>query len=79
MYVDDLYGALIVAPGKAGSAFLAYVVDLRIVDRAVNGTGAAIQRLARVGRRVQTGLVRTYALAFLLGAVVLLAYVGSRI
>ncbi len=79
MYVDDLYGALVVAPGKAGSAFLAYVVDLRIVDRAVNGTGAAIQRLARVGRRVQTGLVRTYALAFLLGAVALLAYVGSRI
>jgi NADH-quinone oxidoreductase subunit L len=79
MYVDDLYSTLLVAPGKAGSASLAYVVDLGIVDRAVNGLGAAVQWLARTGRRVQTGLVRTYALAFLLGAVVLLAYIGSRV
>jgi NADH-quinone oxidoreductase subunit L len=78
MYVDDLYAAAVVAPGKAGSAFLAYVVDRRVVDGIVNGIGIVVQWLARGGRRVQTGLVRNYALGFLLGAIALLAYVGLR-
>ena len=79
MYVDDLYANVLVAPGKAGSAFLAYVVDARVVDGAVNGFGIFFQWLSRVGRRVQTGLVRSYALGFLIGALLLLAYVGFRI
>jgi NADH-quinone oxidoreductase subunit L len=79
MYADDAYSAVLVVPGKAGSAFLAYVVDLRIVDGTVNAFGGAVEWAARTGRRIQTGLVRNYALAFLLGAVVLLAYVGSRL
>jgi NADH-quinone oxidoreductase subunit L len=79
MYVDDLYANVLVAPGKAGSAFLASVVDTRVVDGAVNGLGVFVQWLARTGRRVQTGLVRSYALAFLLGALALLVYVGFRV
>jgi NADH-quinone oxidoreductase subunit L len=67
-YVDDAYGGLLVVPGKAASAFTAYVFDARVIDGGVNGLGRAFSRLAGVGRRVQTGLVRTYALAFLLGA-----------
>ena len=78
-YVDDVYAATIVAPGKAGSAFLAYVVDEGVVDGIVNAVGIFVQWLARVTRRVQTGFVRTYALAFLLGAVALLVYVGFRL
>jgi NADH-quinone oxidoreductase subunit L len=67
-YVDDAYGALLVVPGKAAAAFSAYVFDARVIDGAVNAIGRAFARLAGVGRRVQTGMVRTYALAFLLGA-----------
>jgi len=78
MYVDDVYSTALVAPGEAGSAFLAYVFDTDAVDGAVNGVGSLFQRLARTGRRLQTGLVRTYALAFLIGALVLFVYVGSR-
>jgi NADH-quinone oxidoreductase subunit L len=78
MYVDDLYANTLVLPGKAGSAFLAYVVDKGVVDGVVNGLGIFVQWLARTGRRVQTGLVRTYALGFLIGALALLAYVGFR-
>jgi NADH-quinone oxidoreductase subunit L len=77
MYVDDLYASAVVAPGRAGSALLARV-DTRVVDGAVNGVGGVVQRLAAVGRRVQTGLVRTYALGFLLGALALLVYMGVR-
>jgi NADH-quinone oxidoreductase subunit L len=54
------------------------VVDARVVDGAVNGLGRAFQRLASAGRVVQTGFVRTYALAFLLGAVGVLALVVYR-
>ena len=71
--------ALLVTPGKAVAAWLAYVVDARIIDGIVNGIGAGFRALARSGRRLQTGLVRTYALAFLAGAIGLLVYVGFRL
>jgi NADH-quinone oxidoreductase subunit L len=77
-YVDDLYGSVVVLPGKVTSAFLAYVFDQRVIDGAVNGVGTAFGRLAGTGRRVQTGLVRSYALVFLLGAVALLLFVAWR-
>jgi NADH-quinone oxidoreductase subunit L len=77
-YVDDLYGSVVVLPGKVTSAFLAYVFDQRVIDGAVNGLGTAFGRLAGAGRRVQTGLVRSYALVFLLGAVALLLFVVGR-
>jgi NADH-quinone oxidoreductase subunit L len=71
-FVDDAYGALLVLPGKAASAFAAYVFDQRVVDGLWNGIGSGFGRLATVGRRVQSGLVRSYALAFLLGVVAIL-------
>jgi NADH-quinone oxidoreductase subunit L len=78
-YVDNYYSALLVTPGKAVAAWLAYVFDTRVIDGIVNGIGAAVRALARIGRRWQTGLVRTYALAFLAGAIGLLVYVGFRL
>ena len=78
-YVDNYYSALLVTPGKAVAAWLAYVFDARIIDGIVNGIGGAVRALARSGRRLQTGLVRTYALAFLAGAIGLLVYVGFRL
>jgi NADH-quinone oxidoreductase subunit L len=78
-YVDDAYAAILVTPGKAASAFLAYVVDARTIDGVVNGIGSVVRSLAGIGRRVQTGFVRTYALTFLAGAVGLLVYLGFRL
>ena len=78
-YVDNYYSALLVTPGKAVAAWLAYVFDTRVIDGVVNGIGASVRALARSGRRLQTGLVRTYALAFLAGAIGLLVYVGVRL
>jgi NADH-quinone oxidoreductase subunit L len=77
-FVDDAYGALLVLPGKAASAFLAYVFDQRVIDGSVNGLGRAFTGLAGTGRRLQSGLVRSYAVAFLLGAVAILAVVVAR-
>ncbi len=78
-YLDEYYAALLVTPGKAASAFTAYVVDARVIDGAVDGIGGSTRRLAGVGRRIQTGFVRTYALALFLGAVAILVYVGWRL
>jgi NADH-quinone oxidoreductase subunit L len=77
-YVDDFYGGVVVGPAKLGSAFVAYVFDKRIVDGAANGLGRVFAISALVGRRVQTGFVRNYALAFLLGAVGILLYLAVR-
>jgi NADH-quinone oxidoreductase subunit L len=78
-YVDDVYSTYLVAPGKAGAAFLASVVDQRVIDGAVNGVGQLFQWAASRGRRLQTGLVRNYGLAFLVGVVVIFVYVGVRL
>jgi NADH-quinone oxidoreductase subunit L len=77
-YVNDFYSGVIVAPAKAVAAFLAYVVDVRVIDGAVNGVATLFRRLALAGRRVQTGLVRNYALGVLLGAVAILWYLAVR-
>jgi len=78
-YVNDVYAGAIVAPAKAGAAFLAYLVDDRVIDGAVNGVGGSFRRLAGVGRLLQAGLVRRYALAFAAGAVGILVYVAVRL
>ena len=78
-FFDTIYGALIATPGKAVAAFLAYVFDQRVIDGAVSWIGRGTTALAAVGRKAQTGLVRTYALAFLVGVVAILWYVAARI
>jgi NADH-quinone oxidoreductase subunit L len=77
-FLDDTYGRLLVMPGKALATFAAFVVDARIIDGAVNGLGRVVAGVAAVGRKLQTGLVRTYALAFLLGAATLLLLLAVR-
>jgi NADH-quinone oxidoreductase subunit L len=78
-YLDTYYSAIVVTPGKALAAFSAYVFDARFLDGIVNGTGGLVHALANVGRRIQTGFVRNYALAFLVGVVGVLVYMGFRV
>ncbi|HEX6579384.1 MAG TPA: NADH-quinone oxidoreductase subunit L [Actinomycetota bacterium] len=78
-YVDRAYSTLFVDPGAAAARFTANVFDTKVVDGLVNGVGAGTRRLAAVGRLLQTGFVRSYALAFLLGAVGVLVWVGTRL
>ena len=77
-YIDAGYAAAVEHPGKATARFLAFVIDRRVIDGAVNGIGTLFRWLASVGRRIQTGFVRSYALGFLFGALALLVYVGWR-
>jgi NADH-quinone oxidoreductase subunit L len=77
-WFDTIYGWLFVTPGKAGSAFAAYVVDRKIVDGAGNLLAKWIGLAAGAGRRLQTGRVRNYALGFLLGVVGIMAYLAVK-
>jgi NADH-quinone oxidoreductase subunit L len=76
--VDALYSRTNEVVGGGVARFLAFTVDRRWIDGAVNALGGGTRALSSVGRRVQTGLVRTYALGLLLGAVGLLLYLGWR-
>ncbi|HVM03202.1 MAG TPA: proton-conducting transporter membrane subunit, partial [Acidimicrobiales bacterium] len=76
--VDALYSALIEAPGRALSAFAAYVVDARVIDGIVNGAGTVVRAGGGVLRRAQTGYVRNYALGVAFGATLLLGWFMVR-
>ena len=76
--IDALYASVNQVVGKGVAGFLAFTVDRRWIDGLVNAIGAGTMSLSGIARRVQTGLVRTYALALLLGAVGLLLYLGFR-
>jgi NADH-quinone oxidoreductase subunit L len=78
-YVDRAYDLVIIQPAKALASITAFVVDAKWIDGLVNAIGGGVKRLAQGGRLVQTGYVRTYALAVFLGAVLVLAYVGVRL
>ena len=76
-YVNALYSWLVRAPMMGIARFLR-VVDDRVVDAAVDEVGQGVARASRLAPVLQSGFVRSYALAFLLGAVALLLYLGLR-
>ncbi|MGH9155742.1 MAG: NADH-quinone oxidoreductase subunit L [Acidimicrobiales bacterium] len=76
--VDALYSGLIETPGRALSAFSAFVIDRRIIDGAVNGAAGLVRLGGGRLRRVQTGYVRNYALGVALGTALLLGWVVVR-
>ncbi len=67
-WVDRLYETVFYRPGRALATFDAWF-DATVIDGAVNGVGRLVGGLAGTGRRLQTGFVRSYALAVLAGAV----------
>ena len=76
-YLNALYGWLVQHPGKGFGRALT-VVDQRVIDGAVNEVGDEVIDASGVAPRIQRGFVRSYALAFLLGAVALLLFLGLR-
>jgi NADH-quinone oxidoreductase subunit L len=74
-YVDEMYDAAVVQPIRIGSQEgLWRGLDVRVVDGAVNGTGALVAAGSSVLRRLQTGSVRAYAGSMFIGVVVILGY-----
>ena len=77
-YYDWAVSAFMGGPGRIGADALAWF-DRTIIDGAVNGIGALARDSGSIIRRTQTGLVRTYALALTIGAVLLVLFVLTRV
>ncbi len=73
--VDDLYGKVIVAPGRRTAEFAAFKVDVPLIDGVVNGLARAIRGIGEFVRPLQSGLVRNYGAVFLAGAIAAVVWV----
>jgi NADH-quinone oxidoreductase subunit L len=72
LYGDAVNEAVFMRPGQYLTRTLVYV-DSKGIDGAVNGVAAGIGGLSARSRRIQTGFVRSYAMAMLGGAVFVIA------
>jgi NADH-quinone oxidoreductase subunit L len=77
-YVDEIYDAAVVEPIKNGSDFLWHGVDEKVVDGAVNGSATTVGWLSSHLRKLETGFVQNYALAILIGVVLITGYLIGR-
>jgi NADH-quinone oxidoreductase subunit L len=77
-YLDVGWTRFVSGPLTAFAHFLSEGVDRDTFDGAVNGVGGAFKRAGGGLRKVQTGLVRNYALAIFVGAVLVLAFITTR-
>lgn len=73
-YVDEIYNAAFVNPTIRGSEAVYHRFDLGVIDSAINATGEATGLAGRLLSLIQSGLVKDYALVFLVGVVILLGY-----
>jgi NADH-quinone oxidoreductase subunit L len=73
-YVDEIYDMAVVEPIKDGSNFLWTGVDVKVVDGAVNGSAGLVAWLSAHFRKLETGFLQNYALAIVLGVVLIVGY-----
>jgi NADH-quinone oxidoreductase subunit L len=73
-YVDEAYTEVIVNPLRTLGDVLTDAVEERGIDRAVNGLAQLVGLAGEGLRRVQTGLVRNYALVMFAGIVAVMIY-----
>jgi NADH-quinone oxidoreductase subunit L len=74
-YVDEVYDATLVQPIRiVAEQGLWKIVDVRVIDGAVNGVGQSVRGWSELLRRLQTGSVRAYAASLFFGVVVVLGY-----
>jgi NADH-quinone oxidoreductase subunit L len=77
-WIDELYDVLFLTPYKDISEVMAKPVDAGLVDGMVNGSGKLTAAFSRGFRKLQSGMVRTYALYMLLGVAAILGYLILR-
>jgi NADH-quinone oxidoreductase subunit L len=74
-YVDEIYNASVVQPIVAFSRFLWKIVDVELIDGAVNGAGRVVRGVGGYLRPIQSGFVGNYAAAIMVGAILIMGYV----
>jgi NADH-quinone oxidoreductase subunit L len=77
-YIDEFYNLVIVQPIITAGLFFWKITDIRGVDALANGLAYSFGWLSRKFRFVHTGLVRNYALLFVIGVIFLMGFVLLR-
>ena len=75
---DFVHDVLIAGGYKLLTRILAVQIDLGVINWVADNLAAATQGTAGYARRLQTGLVRNYALSVLLGVVLILGFLMFR-
>ena len=78
-FVDELYDFLFIRNLLRLGRFCKDFFDEMIIDGIVNGMASLLAGIGGIIRRVQTGMVQGYAFAVILGAIVVIGYLISRI
>jgi len=73
-YVDEIYNAAFVKTTVRGSETVYNNFDLKVIDGALNGTAAATNFSGKILSYLQSGLLKDYALVFLLGVIIFLGF-----
>ena len=73
-YMDEIYNAAFVNTTVKGSEIIYDNFDLKIIDGAVNGTAKVTGFSGKILSYFQSGLIKDYALIFLLGVIIFLGY-----
>lgn len=75
-YIDEIYEAAIVKPiQNISEKFLWKIADNKIIDGAVNGAAAVIEKSSGVIRKMQTGIAQFYAMIMMIGIAVVLFWI----
>ncbi|MFA5785674.1 MAG: NADH-quinone oxidoreductase subunit L [Actinomycetota bacterium] len=77
-YVDEVYSFFTVTIAGALGAFFASVLDMKVIDGSFGALAGGVTSGAARLRRLQTGYVRSYGLAVLVGAVALVGVLVAR-
>ena len=74
-FVDESYYAVIVNPIKQTSdKFLWKIFDVKIIDNTLNFSAKFVEATSNILRRIQTGVVQSYAVIFVAGILFILGY-----
>ncbi len=78
-YFDHLYDGVFVRPGDALARFAQRALEGGVFDRLTNGFAHQVRELSHDWRDLQTGQVRWYALIMLVGAFLIVGYMGGLV
>jgi NADH-quinone oxidoreductase subunit L len=76
---DDAYDAAIGRPLTHAAQFSDDVIEPKVIDGAITGVAVSVRRSGEGLRKVQSGFVRHYALATVLGLAVVLVFLVARV
>ena len=74
-YIDEIFRAVIVEPlVYVSDRYLRGGLDETVIDGTVNGTGKTFRFFGSLLRRIQTGFVQNYAVAFVIGVILIIGF-----